>query len=147
TRLASAGGDGTVRIWDVVTSTERQRLRGHTGALKSVAFSPDGRRLASSGGSDDGSIRIWDVATGQELLRPRAYTRGQYSEADPGVATPHVGRVTFSPDSNRLASAVGAEAKVWDATTGQELLSLRGHSSSVVGVVFSPDGTRLATTS
>jgi tetratricopeptide (TPR) repeat protein len=57
-RLASAGRDGTVRVWDPATGQEALALRGHAGAVLSVAYSPDGRRLAAAG--DDGTVRVWD---------------------------------------------------------------------------------------
>ena len=68
-RLASASGDGTVRLWDPATGAELATLTGHTGRVTAVAFSPDGRRLASA--SDDGTVRLWDSkATGAlSLLR------------------------------------------------------------------------------
>ena len=59
TRLASAGDDGTVRVWDAATGQEALTLKGHTGPVMGVAFSPDGRRLASAG--DDGTVRVWDA--------------------------------------------------------------------------------------
>ena len=65
--LASGGGDGTVRIWDVATGQERAVLTGHTGGVMAVAVAPDGSWLASGGG--DGTVRIWDVATGQRTGR------------------------------------------------------------------------------
>ena len=61
--LASGGGDGTVRIWDVATGQQRATLNGHTGGVRAVAVAPDGSWLAS--GSGDGTVRIWDVTTGQ----------------------------------------------------------------------------------
>jgi hypothetical protein len=95
-----------------------------------VAFSPDGRRLASA--SYDGTVKLWDADTGQEVLTLRG----------------HSGRVTsvaFSPDGRRLASANDdGTVMLWDAATGQEVLTLRGHSYSVGSVAFSPDGRRLA---
>ena len=63
-RLASAGDDGTVRLWDPATGAEQATLTGHTSAVYAVAFSPDGRRLASAG--SDGTVRLWDPATGAE---------------------------------------------------------------------------------
>ncbi|MGH3659439.1 MAG: WD40 repeat domain-containing protein, partial [Micromonosporaceae bacterium] len=57
TRLATAGGDGTVRVWDPRTGEQLLVLRGHKGSVISVAFSPDGSRLASAGA--DGTVRIW----------------------------------------------------------------------------------------
>jgi WD40 repeat protein len=58
-QLASAGGDGTVRLWDVNQHTLLLTLADHSGAVTSLAFSPDGQRLAS--GSLDGTVRIWDL--------------------------------------------------------------------------------------
>ena len=63
--LASAGWDGTVRIWDAATGRERAVLSGHAGPVAAVAVAPDGSWLASAGGGD-GTVRIWDVATGRE---------------------------------------------------------------------------------
>jgi WD40 repeat protein/tRNA A-37 threonylcarbamoyl transferase component Bud32 len=110
-------------------------LRGHTNWVNSVAYSPDGTRLASA--SMDGTINIWDARTGAELLTLRGHT--------PQPAT----SVSYSPDGTRLASAsvdtsqLGklGEVKVWDANSGTELLSLRDAGGCVS---YSPDGRRLA---
>src|SRR5262249_54399146 len=85
--------------------------------------------------SDDGTVRVWDTKTGAETLR----LRGQRSWLCWGVA--------FSPDGSRLACGVGRRmAKVWDAATGRELVTLEGHgvTGGVATTAFSPDGTRLA---
>src|SRR5262249_38689640 len=107
----------------------QRTFEGHNHAALSVAFSPDGRRLAS--GSADGSIKVWDAQTGQAIL------------SFPGHAVLVVS-VAFSPDGRRLASASqDGSVKVWDAQTGQEILSKKanGNGSSVA---FSPDGKLLA---
>jgi WD40 repeat protein len=93
------------------------------GASSSVAYSPDGKRLACA--NHAGTVRVWDAQTGQELL----------SLKDAG------GTVAFSPDGKRLASGCllwrKVQVRVWDAQTGQELLSLKGGGMCVA---FSPDG-------
>ena len=58
-RLASAGFDKTVKVWDATSGQEMLTLRGHTGWVRSVAFSPDGKRLASAG--NDRTVPVWDV--------------------------------------------------------------------------------------
>ena len=68
-QLASAGEDGTVRLWDPATGAEQATLTGHTGRVAAVAFSPDGRQLASAG--VDRTVRLWDskAAGALSLLR------------------------------------------------------------------------------
>jgi tRNA A-37 threonylcarbamoyl transferase component Bud32 len=112
-------------------------LYGHSDSVTSVAFSPDGQRLASGGSSwrRAGEVKLWDARSGAELLTLRGHT---------GTVT----GVAFSPDGQRLASASDDKTvKLWDAHTGAELLTLRGHTSWVHCVAFSPDGQRLASAS
>ncbi len=128
-RLASASGDGMVKLWDAQTGQELLTLKEHTSGVTSVAFSPDGKRLASA--SWDKTMKVWDAQTGQEALTLKRHTAAVLS-------------VAFSPDSKRLASASRDQTvRVWDAQTSQEVLTLKG-SGYVHSVVFSPDGLRLA---
>jgi WD40 repeat protein len=110
-RLASAGDDGSVRVWDATTGDELHRLTGHTGLVRAVAFAPAGDRLASAG--DDGSVRVWDTTTGDELHRLTGHARW-------------VSAVAFAPAGDRLASAsTDGSVRVWDAATGDELLAVQ----------------------
>jgi hypothetical protein len=110
----------------------RRELRGHEGAVRGVAFAPDGVRLATGG--SDGTARVWDVVSGAELLVLRGHEDG-------------VQGVAFAPDGARLATG-GSDgtARVWDVASGTELDVLR-HPSLVANVAFAPDGTRVATAS
>jgi tetratricopeptide (TPR) repeat protein len=128
-RLASAGGDGLVKVWDRAGRLLRT-LGGRGNPAYTVCWSPDGRRLASGG--FDGLIRLWDAESGRAL----------------GVLSGHlnaVRKVDWSPDGRRLASGGDDQTvKVWDAETGQETATLRGHDDTVWYVRWSPDGLRLA---
>ena len=66
---APASGDRTVKVWDAQTGQELLSCKGHNGQINSVAFSPDGKRLASAGW--DRMVQVWDAQTGQELLTSR----------------------------------------------------------------------------
>jgi WD40 repeat protein/tRNA A-37 threonylcarbamoyl transferase component Bud32 len=135
-RLASAGRDGTIKVWDAANGQEALALKGHYQPVSSLCWCPTGQRLASA--SYDQTVKVWDAQTGQEQLTLRG----------------HIGYVTgvcFSPDGRRLASASGdvgeGEVKVWDARTGQEQRTLKEHTGPVQSVCFSPDGRRLASAS
>ncbi len=130
-RLASAGGDETVQVWDTQMGQCLLTYTGHSDWVVSVAWSPDGNRLASA---DSGkTVQIWDARTGQRLL---TYT---------GHHSPSLFSVAWSPDGSRLASAGGDETvQIWDARTGQRLLTYTGHTNAVYSVAWSPDGDRLA---
>jgi hypothetical protein len=119
---------GAVRIWNTADGQQLQEI-GQYVAATTVAFSPDGNRLATGG--EDNSARIWDVTTGQQIQELRH---------DGAVTT-----VAFGPDGNRPAT--GGEdnsARIWNVATGKQIQELP-HNGAVTTVAFSPDGNRLAT--
>jgi WD40 repeat protein/transcriptional regulator with XRE-family HTH domain len=127
--LASAGGDKTLRIWDLATGSSRT-LTGHTDWVSAVDHSPDGRHLASTSG--DKTLRIWDLNTGASRILTR-HSDGLYA-------------VAYSPDGRYLAGAGGnGLLRIWDLNTGKSR-ALNGHSGpGMVGpVAYSPDGRHLA---
>ena len=143
--LASAGRDGTIRLWDVNTRQQKQTLQhiypGYVVTLWSLAFSPDGKTLASGAGN----INLWDVNTGQ---RKHVFEWEGHS----------IRSLAFSPDGQILATgsalsalSIAAELSpsihLWDVRTATHIATLTGHETSIVSVVFSPDGQTLASAS
>ncbi|MEU6548363.1 WD40 repeat domain-containing protein [Streptomyces sp. NPDC046859] len=132
--LATAGIDGTVRLWDLVGRPAAGPLSGHEGPVRTIAFSPDGRRIASGGA--DGTVRLWDPVAASPTGRP---------------LTAHTGPVrclAFSPDGQLVASA-GDDATVrfWSPADGRPLGEpLIGRHGPVTGVSFAPNGGLLSTT-
>jgi WD40 repeat protein/DNA-binding SARP family transcriptional activator len=140
-RLATIAYDRTARLWDLTTGAAVYTLTDvYTspapliigGQWIDIAFSPDGAKLATAGGS---SVKVWDAATGDELVslplapQPLAYT------------------VAFSPDGNHLAVGMqfGRGSGVWDVATGEKLFELAGHTASVAALAYSSDGRQIAT--
>jgi len=164
-------------IYHHSSSSTVKVLAGHSGAVRSVAYSHDGRLLAS--GSTDGTARVWDTRTSTEILPSLhggsgwvlsvdlspdkesvalgteagvvwiwSIVPGQESNQPLRGHSSQVNSVRFSSDGLHLASASNDETvRLWNAETGILLAVLRGHTGCVNGVAFSPDGAILASAS
>src|SRR5262249_42048840 len=117
--------DMLIRLWDVASGNEIRQLRGHCSWVRSIAFSPDGKRLVSGG--QDYTVRLWDVATGEEI-RPGS------GHGDVLLA------LALSPDEKTLVTG-GSEGAVhfWDTTTGKEQRVIRSPPVWVTALAISPD--------
>ena len=117
-------------VWNLVAGTQPIRFIGHTDKIYSVAFSPDGKSIAS--GSADNTVRLWDTATGEVLKIFKGHTAW-------------VWHVAFSPDGETIASGSwDTTIRLWNSTTGAHLKTIRGHTHDVLSVAFSPDGKIIA---
>jgi len=129
--LASACPDRTVKLWDLATGQVSLVLRGQSGYRCHVAFNKDGSLLASACAQ---TVKVWNVKTGEVQLDLQGHDT-------------QVSCLAFSPDGRYLASA-GQDGvlKVWDVTTGNQILSRPSDSKSsqFYSLAFSPDGQRLA---
>jgi WD40 repeat protein/energy-coupling factor transporter ATP-binding protein EcfA2 len=132
--LAIATENSNVTLWK--TNNLGQKLKilsnGHSAPVLALAFSPDGKLLATGGG--DKAITVWDVATGSSYL----LTVLQNSDAILSLA--------FSPDAKTLAIGTNKTTVVlWDLDTKKEVGALKGHTDAVTSIAFSKDGSVIAT--
>jgi WD40 repeat protein len=125
--------NGTILLWNLAARRESMVLH-QPSPVTTIAFSPDGRWLATGGGRIDQSIRLWDLRTG----KPRVLLENGCGAT---VA------LAFSPNGSLLASAGSTEhhAQLWEIETGRVRRVIAEHTHSVNSVAFSPDGSLLAT--
>ncbi|HEY7154504.1 MAG TPA: WD40 repeat domain-containing protein [Gemmataceae bacterium] len=142
-RVAAGGQDHFIRMWDVQTGRQlagpikppRRKskppiLHRHDGEITSLAFSPDGKKLASTG--KDGQLVVSVVATRELLFETAEHWGGEYA-------------VAWSRDGKRIASAdQDGVIRLWDAATGKQLDALKGHKGIVAALIFSADNKLLA---
>jgi WD40 repeat protein len=172
-RLAVVGPGLTITVLHPTTGEVSFRIpKPHEWRLQGLAFSPDGRYLATC--SADCTVAVWDARNGQRAMPPFGHTTGRilFVAFSPNSRrlvfcgtnqkatvydldarkeivsfdkhTDQVNCVAFSPDGSRIASASNdGSIKVWTADTGEEIASFRGHSRWVNCVTFSPDGKQL----
>ena len=123
--------DQTAKLWDTASGECLHTLTGHSGPVTSVAFSPDGRWVATA--SANQTTRVWETATGKYLFTLRGHNNGVFA-------------VAFSPDGRRLVTGGNDNtARVWDAGSGKQLLVLRGHDGWVTSVAYSANGRQIVT--
>lgn len=132
--LATGSDDGNVRVWEVNTGREVARMTHEKAVMEGVAFSPDGRHLATV---ENDTVRVWEVSTAQQVA--------QMKHQD------IIMKVAFSPDGRLLATSdisisdfsTPPSVRLWDTTTCKEIKRFPETSGSHV-LIFSPDGRYLA---
>ncbi|XP_053611900.1 U4/U6 small nuclear ribonucleoprotein Prp4 [Plodia interpunctella] len=129
--MASCAYDGSVHLWNFVSSSPLASLPGHSARVARVEFHPAGRHLATA--VYDHSWRLWDLHTHTEVLHQEGHAKPVYS-------------VAFQGDGS-LAATGGLDAfgRVWDIRTGRCVMFLEGHLGAIHGIDWSPAGHQLAT--
>jgi WD40 repeat protein len=132
TRIVTASGDGTARVWDPRSGNELLVLRGHNGGLGQAVFSPDGSRVLTA--SRDATARVWDASNGQPLM----------------VLDHHessVNAVAYAPDGTRIVTAgEDNDIRLWDAATGNLMDKSSGKGRGhFLSVEYSPLGGQVVT--
>jgi WD40 repeat protein len=171
-QVATAGWDGTARLWDTYSGKELQTLAGHKGRLINVAFHPSGDILATS--AADTSVRLWDTTSGKTLHVISGTNYFDFSPDGALIATPGLSgtvevwnvqtgakqltligdketsfvQAVFSPNGTQIAAGdFHGAGYIWNAHTGEQIAKLTGHTKTIHEIAYSPDGTLIATVS
>ena len=122
-----------LEVWDVATGEDKAILIGHTTRVNSIAYSPDGKTIATTGWHRDNTVRLWDTQTGQNIFTGR-------------MQMPWDTFVVFSPDGTTYAAAAADNTvHLWDGKTSSHKITLTGHTKQVACAAYSPDSQTLAT--
>ncbi|KAJ6256962.1 Vegetative incompatibility protein [Drechslerella dactyloides] len=136
--LASGSWDKTIILWDTATGIAQQLLRGHTGPVASVSFSPHDAAILASGGVDN-AVRLWDLAIQVGAVQQPLAGHTMSTQVRPTDA------VLFSPNGKTVASTASAKTvRLWDPSTGVVQRVLSGHTADAWTFTFSPDSEMLA---
>lgn len=139
--ILSGSWDNTIKIWDVRSRRLLRTMQGHSGGVECVVFSPDGQKAVS--GSNDATLKLWNLMDGSII---KTFVGHNYC----------VNSVAISPDGKLIVSGGGSPfgdkvpehsdkiLRVWDSSSGRLLHSLKGHTSSIRCVAFSPNGEFIA---
>ncbi|MEM9752997.1 MAG: hypothetical protein AAF916_06385 [Planctomycetota bacterium] len=137
-RLGNGGVDlrnsaGTVLIWDAQSGVVQQTFDDQVGFVLDLAYSPDGRFIASSSMTPDHNFVVWEAATGAVVKRP-------------GSHDGHVYALAYSPDGRYLLSGgIEGDIKIWDAKTLEQIDAFEAHPAPLMSIAFAPDSSEFAT--
>ncbi|HVX15766.1 MAG TPA: protein kinase [Pirellulales bacterium] len=132
------GSPGVVTLWDVKTGAQPTKLldfQEQLGVVLSLAFSPDGSRIASSSIDPEHTFVVWEAVSGAVIKKVHGHAS-------------HIHRLRYSADGRLLASVdTDGKVKFWDATTLEHVRTIDAHLAPIIDGVFTPDGQRFATAS
>lgn len=131
--LATGNYDRTVKLWDTTKGQEITTIKGHGSAVLAVSWSPDGTRLVTGGA--DNIVKMWNVADQQELIRPAKRIIGYLATAFSSAAKKPLA----------VGVTINKQVKLWNLSTGQEVVGLNEPGGNILCATFSPDGKLLAT--
>src|SRR5436305_2704295 len=157
TRIASACfGKDNLHVWDAASGRPLLAYKGHRWHVGTLSWSPDGTRLASTDAWEQ-TVHVWDAQSGERSLIYQGAQESSRDDVDDNTDIPPTlgffGLAIWSPDSTRIASAIGRLGtrhpviRVWDAATGELDLIYDRHCNTITALSWSPDGRYIASAS